>query len=269
MIVFLTLAYLAVLFVLTKMKILPNTATTWLSTIVWIVALFLFLFFPMQWGAPSGPVTILTRAVQIVPNVSGQVTEINVEANVPVKKGHLLFQIDPEPFEIAVSLAKATKARTEAQVLQDQDSLASAEAQFRQAMARRVLAQQRYDDDKKLVASGTLSASRLEQRQSDLDAAIGAVDQAQSTVSRALTEIGAVTEHGTVAKLAEANANLDQAEWNLEQTSVLAPSDGFVTNLALAVGQRVTSLPLAPAMVFIDTAEKGLVTNIQQIHVRY
>ena len=73
MIAFLALAYAAVLFVLVKLKVLPNKPGTWLSIIGWVVLLFIFLFIPMQWGAPSGPVRLMTRAVQIVPNVSGTV----------------------------------------------------------------------------------------------------------------------------------------------------------------------------------------------------
>jgi multidrug resistance efflux pump len=269
MIAFLTLVYVAVLFVLIKMKILPNSAKTWLTTIVWMVLLFLFLFIPMQWGAPAGSVRVLTRAVQIVPNVAGQVTSIDVEPNLPVNKGDLLFTIDPEPFEIAVSLAEASLLRVKAQAAQDKDALDNAIAQLKQVQAAATLAQARYDDDAQLVESGTITVNRLERREASLDQAKAAVDQARSGVSRAQTELGAVTEDGIVAKVAEAQANLDQARWNLEQTEVRAPGDGFVTNLALSVGQRVTNMPFAPSMVFVDTGEKGIVAQINQIYLRY
>ena len=269
MIVFLTLIYVVVLFVLVKMKVLPNTKATWLSTIVWVVVLFIFLFIPMQWGAPSGPVRIVTRAVQVIPNVNGQVMSIHVEPNQPLKRGEVLFQIDPEPFELAVSLAEASLVRVTTQVKQDQDALNSARAQLRQAQAARQLAQSRFDDDQKLVESGTISENRLERREADLEAAVSAVEQAEAAVSRAETEIGAVTEDGVVAKVAEAQANLDLAVWNLEQSTVRAPSDGYVTNLALAEGQRVVSFPVAPSMVFVDTSEKVIGAEIHQIYLRH
>lgn len=269
MIAFLTLAYVAVLFVLVKMKVVPNSAMTWLTTIVWIVVLFIFLFIPMQWGAPSGPARIMTRAVQIVPNVSGQVTDIAVRPNVQLNQGDLLFQIDPKPFEIAVDLAAASKVRVETQVKQDQDALVAAQAQLRRAVANRDLAQSRFDDDEKLVESGVIAANRLETRQANLDSANAAVDEIEASISKLEAEIGAVTDDGVVAKIAEATAKLEQAIWNLEQTSVLAPSEGYVTNLALTIGQRVTNLPLAPAMVFIDTSEKILVAEINQNQLRF
>jgi len=269
MIVFLTLIYVAALFVLIKLKVLPNSKGTWLSTIVWVVVLFIFLFIPMQWGAPSGPVSIKTRVVQILPNVNGQVTKVHAEANVPLKQGDLLFEIDAEPFEIAVELAEASKARVEAQAKQDIDNLKATTAQLAQAQAKQVLAQSRFEDDAKLVDSGTVSESRLELRQADLDAANGAVAAARAAVSKAEIELGAVTNDGRIAKVAEAEAKLAQAEWNLEQTKIYAPSEGYVTNLALAAGQRVTSLPFAPAMAFVDTGEKVFLAQIHQIYKRY
>ncbi len=269
MIVFLTLVYVAVLFVLIKMKVLPNTTMTWLSTIVWIVVLFTFLFIPMQWGAPAGPARVITRAVQIVPNVAGTVVEIAVRQNVPLKEGDLLFKIDPEPFEIGVELAEASLIRVNAQALQDKDALANARAQVKQAEAVQILAQARYDDDAQLVQSGTISENRLQQRETDLDRSNAAVDQTRTAVSRALIELGAVTKDGVAAKVAEARARLNQAKWNLAQTEVRAPGDGFVTNLALATGQRVVTLPLAPSMLFVDTSEKILVAEIHQIYLRH
>ncbi len=269
MIVFMTLAYVALLFILIKVKVLPNTKATWLTTVVWVVVLFIFLFIPMQWGAPSGPVRVMTRVVQILPNVSGEVVNVPVEANVPVSKGEVLFEIDPEPYEIAVALAKASLARVEAQAIQDQANLEASIAQLVQAKARQALAKRLYDDDAQLVKSGTISEQRLEQRQAELDAAQGAVDQARAAVSRSETELSAVTEDGTVAKVAEAQSKLRQAEWNLREATVTAPSDGFVTNLGLAAGQRVTNLPLAPSMAFVDTTEKGVVAEVHQIYRRY
>ncbi len=269
MIVFLTLIYVAVLFVLVKLKVLPNSKATWLSTIGWTVILLIFLFIPMQWGAPSGPVKVLTRAVPIVPNVAGQVVEVVAEPNVAMQKGDVLFRIDPEPFEIAAARAQATVSRVEAQIRQDRESLASAQAQLRQAIAQRDLAQSRFEDDSRLVESGAISENRLETRQTNLDAAQGTVDQAQAAVSRAQVELDALTPDGVVAKLAEAQAALDQAQWNLQETTVRAPSEGFVNNLAITEGQRVVSFPFSPAGVFVDTAEKGLVVQVHQIYLRH
>ena len=60
------------------------------------------LFIPMGWGAPQGPALVVRNSVQIVPNVAGEVTEVPVEANKPLKAGDVLFKIDPVPYQSQV-----------------------------------------------------------------------------------------------------------------------------------------------------------------------
>jgi multidrug resistance efflux pump len=64
-------------------------------------------------------------------------------------------------------------------------------------------------------------------------------------------------------------AQLESAQWNLDKTTVRAPADGYVTNLALRKGARVASLPLSPVMAFIDTADTIVGVEIAQINARY
>jgi multidrug resistance efflux pump len=62
-------------------------------------------------------------------------------------------------------------------------------------------------------------------------------------------------------------AQLEAAKWNLDKTTVRAPADGYVTNLALRKGARVTGQ--SPVMVFIDTSETIFGAEIPQIYARY
>lgn len=269
MIAFLTLLYVGLLAILVKLRVLPNSTGTWMSTIVWFVLLFLVLFVPMQWGAPSGEIRMFTRTVQIIPNVSGEVIEVDVLPNEPKKEGDLLFRLDPRPFEAAVAQAEATVSRVTAQVEQDQKRLASAQAQLRSAVSARELAQQRFNDDKRLVETGAIPANRLDTRIDNLQAATSAEESAQAAVAAAQLEVGAVVDDGTAARLAEAEAALDRARWDLEQTVVTAPGNGFVTYAALLPGQRVTSFPVQPSMVYVNTDRPTLAASINQIHLRY
>lgn len=127
MIAFLTLCYVGLLAVLVWLKILPNNLWTWLSAVAWVVLLFVVLFIPMQWGAPAGSARILTYTVQIIPNVAGPVLEVPVEANRPIKKGDVLFTIDPTTYEAAL---EATQAQLDFQEvrLQQYEKLASTSA---------------------------------------------------------------------------------------------------------------------------------------------
>lgn len=269
MIIVLTLPYCALLFVLIRLGILPNSKATWGTTGGWILLLLIFLFIPMQWGAPSGSARVMTRVVQIVPNVSGQVIEVAAEPNQPMQKGDVLFRLDPLPFQHSVDLAEATLVRVQTQSKQDIEVLEDAKANLRRTIAGAELAQSRYDDDAQLVESGVYSANRLEKRKSDLDQAQALVDSARTAVSRAEAEVGAVMPDGELAKVAEAIAQLDQARWNLEQTVVYAPGPGFATNVAVAAGQRAVSIPLAPTMAYVDTSEVMLIAQIHQIYLRH
>lgn len=71
------------------------------------------------------------------------------------------------------------------------------------------------------------------------------------------------------AEVKQLEAQLESAQWNLDKTTVRAPADGYVTNLALRKGARVASLPLSPVMAFIDTSETIVATEIPQIYARY
>lgn len=269
MIVFLTLCYAAVLAILVRIKLLPNNGIVWSTTLVWIVVLLLVLFIPMQWGAPAGPVRLLTQTVQIVPNVSGDVVEVPVQANEPLKAGDVLFEIDAEPFEANVALKQAALRSVEAQVEQDVEAEVFAKAALSSAEARRALAATELENDRKLVQRGTISEIQFETSERNLATADADVEQAKSELAIARSELGALMSDSTPAKLSAAKAELDLAIWELSQTTVKAPSDGFVTFVALGVGQRVTNLPLQPAMGFIDTNQTALIAEIDQIFLRH
>jgi RND family efflux transporter MFP subunit len=71
------------------------------------------------------------------------------------------------------------------------------------------------------------------------------------------------------AEVDQLTAQLTNARWNLDKTTVRAPSDGYVTNLALRKGARVANLPLSPVMAFIDTSDTVIGVEIPQIDARY
>ncbi len=108
MIAFLTLCYVAVLFILVKVKIIKLNLWWKISPLVWLVFLFFVLFLPMQWGAPGGTVNIYQYVVEIVPNVTGRVTEVPVRPLEPLKEGDVLFKIEPRPFQARVNKLEAS-----------------------------------------------------------------------------------------------------------------------------------------------------------------
>ncbi|MEM7528062.1 MAG: HlyD family secretion protein [Pseudomonadota bacterium] len=204
----------------------------------------------------------------IVPAVPGRVVEVPVAPNRPVAKGDVLFRIDPEPYELRVAELEAQLAQTGADVRQDNERIEAAQASVDRAEAALELAQQQFDRDKQLVENGTIAAVRLEQRQAQLDSAIGAKDAALAEFEQAQEEVGAVVASGDNAKIAEIEAQLATARWNLEQTTVVAPEDGMVTQLALREGYYAVNLPLRPAMDFVTEVRGQVVASFRQIGVQ-
>ena len=208
MIVFLLNVYLVLLFVLVKLHIVRFNLFWKASPFIVLLLLLVGLFIPMGWGAPQGPAIVGRYSVPIVPDVSGEVIEVPVQANVPLKAGDVLFKIDPTPFQAQVSAIEAQLRLAELRLVQMRD-LASKQAS---------------------------PEFNVEQRQSEVD---------------------------------QLKAQLQGAQWNLDKTVVRAPADGFVTNLNLRKGARVSNLSLSPVMAFIDTAETILAAEIPQNDARY
>ena len=71
------------------------------------------------------------------------------------------------------------------------------------------------------------------------------------------------------AQVKQLQGQLDEANWNLEQTTVTAPADGFVTNVTLRPGQRAVSFPFAPAMAFVNAGDPIVAGQIFQNHLRH
>jgi multidrug resistance efflux pump len=93
--------------VLVHFKIVPWN-TFWKVSPFLVIALTLFgLLIPMGWGAPQGPALVVRNAVSIVPDVAGEVADVPVTANTPLKAGDVLFKIDPTPYEAQVKTIEA------------------------------------------------------------------------------------------------------------------------------------------------------------------
>jgi len=200
--------YLVALFLLVKLKIIRFTLFWKCSPAIVLVLLLFGLFIPMGWGAPQGSAIVIRNSVPIVPNVAGEVVDVPVEANRPLKAGDVLFRIDPTPFQAQV------------------DAL-TAQLKFEKL---------RLSQMSQLQANETGRAFDVQERQASVD---------------------------------QLTAQLAGAQYSLDQTVVRAPTDGYVTNLALRKGARVASLPLSPVMAFIDTADTVVGVEIQQINARY
>jgi multidrug resistance efflux pump len=208
MIVVLLNVYLVLLFILVKLRIVPFNLFWKISPVIVLLLLLIGLFIPMNWGAPQGPVLVVRNSVPIVPNVAGEVIDVPVQANMPLKTGDVLFRIDPVPFQSSLDALQA-------------------QLKFHELRLSQML---------QLQTAGTGRTFDVEQRQAEVE---------------------------------QLKAQVENARWNLDSTVVRAPADGYVTNLALRKGARVSNLSAAPVMAFIDTSETIIGAEIQQIDARY
>jgi multidrug resistance efflux pump len=107
MMVALMAVYLALLFTCVWLGLIRFTTFWKASPFIVLLLLNILLFIPMGWGAPQGPALVLRNSVAIVPDVAGEVIDVPVQANVPLKAGDVLFRIDPTPFESQVHALEA------------------------------------------------------------------------------------------------------------------------------------------------------------------
>jgi RND family efflux transporter MFP subunit len=99
--------YLALLFILVRLKIIPFNAFWKASPFIVFALLMVGLFIPMNWGAPQGPALVVRNAVSIVPEVAGEVIDVPVAANTALTTGDVLFKIDPTPYDAQVKALQA------------------------------------------------------------------------------------------------------------------------------------------------------------------
>src|SRR5262245_48733767 len=99
--------YLVLLFILVKTKVVPWNLFWKVSPAIVLVLLMFGLFIPMGWGAPQGDALVARHSVAIVPDVAGEVTEVPVEPNRPLRAGNVLFRIDPVPYQSQVDALAA------------------------------------------------------------------------------------------------------------------------------------------------------------------
>ncbi|KAF5407642.1 MAG: Inner membrane protein YibH [Candidatus Udaeobacter sp.] len=145
-----------------KFKWLPMNFTAAVITITLPIVAMMALFLLLNIAAPAtDDVRAMNYVIPIVPRITGQVTEVPIQPNRPIKKGDVLFKIDPIPFEAAVKAAEATLRGL-------QDQLKNATAKKAALTPRIDLAKKRVEQFTALAATGAGKRADLEQAQSDL-----------------------------------------------------------------------------------------------------
>src|SRR5215469_13346237 len=175
MIAFLTICYTLVVIVLFRLKLLkprPYPIAGCAVTGVIILGAVVVAWFMC---APMSSRVVTTQyVVQLVPYVKGQVLKVHAQANQPVKKGDLLLEINPEPYQYTVNQLEAQLAAAEDNVKQSQAAVEAADANVVKAGAGINQAQ----------AAVTQSKAALTNAQANVTKAKAALANAQAGVAK-------------------------------------------------------------------------------------
>jgi multidrug resistance efflux pump len=190
--------------------------------------------------------------VPVAAEVSGRVTEVRAQNNQTVEAGQDLFQIDPEPFQIAVERARADLEATRRQVGASTAAIDSALASQRAAEANELQSRQDRDRLERLYHDdpGTISLRRLEISRATFEQAVAKVAAAQADVQRAREQEGGSSEDN--AQLRSAATTLEKAELDLANTRIRASSAGLVTDLRTEVGQFAAAGKPVLTLITVD-----------------
>ena len=175
-------------------------------------------------------------SVQVGTQVSGQIQQLFVDFNSPVKKGELIARIDPETFTYRLRQAEA--------------DLESARSSVGRAQVAQVIADRDLKRTKELVARNFVSPAELDRAQSTFDLATAEVRTAQAVVQQRAAQV--------------ATARVD-----LSRTEIRAPVDGVVIKRSVDVGQTVAASLQAPELFVIakDLRDMQVDTSIDEADV--
>ena len=240
----------------------------------------------------SGGSLVQSPHIQLRPansQIRGKVDNIYIQPNQQVSKGQLIYDLDPEPYQIALNKAIVAQQSAEVSLSVATEDVKLAEKQHEVAVADVTITNNQLDAaNKDLKWKQTTLARYIEQNRvvpdtitkSQLDEQQTAVDLAQAQVNTYVTQIekAQMAQHTALlnieksrlavesrqADLNSEHENVAQAQWNLDNTKVYAPVDGYVTNFIMREGQYVG---VAPRMQMY-TNEKYVLMRVNHQAIR-
>lgn len=203
--------------------------------------------------------------VSVAPEVQGLVVAVHVGENMVVKRGDVLFEIDPQPYRLTLAQAEAAIATARLNVERMRADLSQKRAELTEAEQELEFRQRDHDRQAKLAQNGYAAQSKLDETRNQLRAAEQRVAQSRQGVAAALADLGgdpaiATDSHPTVM---QALATRDRAALDLERTAVHAPADGIASQTdRLRVGQF--ALPGLSMMSVVETQATYVEANVKE-----
>lgn len=206
---------------------------------------------------------VRANIVGIAPHVSGPMVELAVVDNQPVREGDLLFVIDPRPYEAKLEAVRADLALVESDLEAQRNAILAAEALVRQREAESQYATDFHGRMAPLLRKKFVTADAVADALAKQRAAEAALAHARSERVRAeklLAQVGDLNARRQAGEAAVRSAMLD-----VDYCRVVAPFDGYVTNLNIAVGQYARQGQQVFALV--DTREWYVMANFRETYL--
>lgn len=184
--------------------------------------------------------------VQVGSQISGQVKEIYVDFNSPVKRDQLIARIDPEVFESKVAQARADLEAARSAVEVARSNVRQTRAELERMRATAADASRELDRKKMLVQKNFISASERDKAQTAFEVSREQVHETEAKISVQEAQV-----QNALALVKQRDAALKQALIDLERTSIRAPVDGTVISRNVDAGQTVAASLQAPTLFTI------------------
>lgn len=195
--------------------------------------------------------------VKISPDISGEITQLNVQEGDSVKKGQVLARIYADIYSIQRDQAAAGVSQSQAQVQQSQAQAANSEAALLALKANMEQAQRTYNMQKQLFDDKVISQSELNTADATLKSAMANYNAAVQGIRGTQASI-----RSAQASAQSARANLQKSNKDLSRTAVVAPMDGVVSLMNVKEGEKVVGNSMMAGTEMLRVAD------MQKIEVR-
>lgn len=204
-------------------------------------------------------------SIPIVPQVTGVVVDVTQKQNQLIKKGEMLFKLDPTRYEARLRKLQAdlVTAENATKVLESQ--LQEAVAITDQATAER---DKFFKDYQRYLRGSQAKVNPFSER--DIDTARQQYLAQEAVLKASLADQQQIKSQinsrlfGDRSEVASLRAQVAEATYNLSQTVVRAPENGYVTQVLVRPGTYAAALPLRPVMVFIPEQKRQVIAAFRQ-----
>jgi membrane fusion protein, multidrug efflux system len=219
-------------------------AKNWTRTILMlIVPALLLIGGGYYWLTSGGSVStddaqVKQDIVSVSPQVNGQIVQVYVRNGARVKRGDLLFRIDPQPYQVALEQAQAQLASAQLQTHVLRTTAAGTTGDITGAEANLAIKRNALGRQQALLKQGFTTRADYEDALNEVRTAETQLSDARARAANA----SAAVAPGEQPQIAQAQAAIDKARLELERTQVRAPMDGIVENADnLQIGQMAVT----------------------------